>query len=232
MKKSFKFICIYCTISLVLLSTILPLILSNNTAFSTPDNPLKGKIILIDPGHGGIDGGTNSGNILEKNINLEASIILKTELINRGAKVMMTRDKDVSLENLCKDNDYRHRRDLKARVNMINTNDIDAYISIHVNAVNNAPYVKGPMVFYSNTNINSKTLASYVQDSLNTIAGTNRNPNVADYFLLTNVRKTGILVELGFITNNEDKNLLIKKDYLKKLSTGIVIGLEKYFENK
>lgn len=217
---------------MVLLSTILPLILSNNTAFSTPDNPLKGKIILIDPGHGGIDGGTNSGNILEKNINLEASIILKTELINRGAKVMMTRDKDVSLENLCKDNDYRHRRDLKARVNMINTNDIDAYISIHVNAVNNAPYVKGPMVFYSNTNINSKTLASYVQDSLNTIAGTNRNPNVADYFLLTNVRKTGILVELGFITNNEDKNLLIKKDYLKKLSTGIVIGLEKYFENK
>ncbi|WP_085112619.1 N-acetylmuramoyl-L-alanine amidase [Thermoanaerobacterium sp. PSU-2] len=232
MKKSFKFICIYCTISLVLLSTILPLILSNNAAFSATDNPLKGKIILIDPGHGGIDGGTSSGNILEKSINLEASLILKTELINRGAKVIMTRDKDTSLENLCKDNDYRHRRDLKARVNMINNYNIDAYISIHVNAVNNAPYVKGPMVFYSNTNINSKTLASYVQDSLNALAGTNRNPNVADYFLLTNAKKTGILVELGFITNNDDKNLLVKKDYLKKLSTGIVIGLEKYFKNK
>lgn len=217
---------------MVLLSTILPLIFNTNAAFSAQHSPLKDKTILIDPGHGGIDGGTSSGNILEKNINLEASLILKTELLRRGSKVIMTRDKDVSLENLCKDNDYRHRRDLKARVNIINNNNIDAYISIHVNAVNNAPYVKGPMVFYSNTNINSKTLASYVQDSLNAIAGTNRNPNVADYFLLTNAKKTGILVELGFITNNDDKNLLVNKDYLKKLSEGIAVGLEKYFESK
>ncbi|WKV08815.1 N-acetylmuramoyl-L-alanine amidase [Thermoanaerobacterium sp. CMT5567-10] len=237
MKKIFtsdrfkKFNYIYCTISVVLLSTILLFISNTLIAFSTT-NELKGKTILIDPGHGGIDGGTSSGNLLEKNINLEASMILKSKLISHGAKVIMTRDKDVSLENLCNDNDYRHRRDLKARVNMINDNKIDIYLSIHVNAVSNAPYVKGPMVFYSNTNENSKSLAEYIQVSLNVAAGVNRNPNIANYFLLTNAKKTGILVELGFITNINDKNLLQSKEYLSKLSDAIIDGLEKYFKSK
>ncbi|MDI3476750.1 MAG: N-acetylmuramoyl-L-alanine amidase [Thermoanaerobacterium sp.] len=226
-----KFNYIYCTISVVLLSTILLFISNTLIAFSTT-NELKGKTILIDPGHGGIDGGTSSGNLLEKNINLEASMILKSKLISHGAKVIMTRDKDVSLENLCNDNDYRHRRDLKARVTMINDNKIDIYLSIHVNAVSNAPYVKGPMVFYSNTNENSKSLAEYIQESLNVAAGVNRNPNIADYFLLTNAKKTGVLVELGFITNINDKNLLQSKEYLSKLSDAIIDGLEKYFKNK
>ncbi|AST56329.1 N-acetylmuramoyl-L-alanine amidase [Thermoanaerobacterium thermosaccharolyticum] len=237
MKKIFssgsfkKFNYIYCTIFVVLLSTILLFICNTLIAFSTP-NELKGKTILIDPGHGGIDGGTSSGNLLEKNINLEASMILKSKLISHGAKVIMTRDKDISLENLCNDNDYRHRRDLKSRVNMINNNKIDVYLSIHVNAVANAPYVNGPMVFYSNANESNKTLALYIQKSLNAATGINRNPNIADYFLLTNAKKTGVLVELGFITNNSDKNLLQSREYLSKLSDGIIDGLEKYFKNE
>lgn len=237
MKKIFSFSVfkkynyIYCTILVVLLSTILLFISNSLSAFSSP-NALKGKTILIDPGHGGIDGGTSSSNLLEKNINLDTSLILKSKLMAQGAKVIMTRDKDISLENLCSDNDYRHKRDLKARVNMINNNKIDMYLSIHVNAVSNAPYVKGPMVFYSNTNENSKSLAEYIQESLNIATGVNRNPNLADYFLLTNAKKTGVLIELGFITNSSDKNLLQSKEYLSKLSDGIIDGITKYFKNK
>lgn len=216
---------------MVLLSTILLFISNSLSAFSSP-NALKGKTILIDPGHGGIDGGTSSSNLLEKNINLDTSLILKSKLMAQGAKVIMTRDKDISLENLCSDNDYRHKRDLKARVNMINDNKIDIYLSIHVNAVSNAPYVKGPMVFYSNTNENSKSLAEYIQESLNIATGVNRNPNLADYFLLTNAKKTGVLIELGFITNSSDKNLLQSKEYLSKLSDGIIDGITKHFKNK
>lgn len=223
-----KHIYIYFTIVMVLLTMTLLFygIFSNAFSYSVP---LSGKTVLIDPGHGGIDGGTNSGNVLEKNINLNASLILKSKLISQGAHVIMTRDKDISLENFYKDNDYRHRRDLKARVSMINDNNIDIYLSIHVNAISNAPHVKGPMVFYSNTNKNNNYLAEEIQKSLNNATGVDRKPTLADYYLLTNAKKTGVLIELGFITNKDDKNLLQSKEYLSKLSDSIIEGITLYF---
>lgn len=226
-----KYIYFYCTILLVLLSILFIFydIKSNYYVFS-PSNNLSGKTILIDPGHGGIDGGTSSSNILEKNINLEAALILKAKLSSMGANVIMTRDKDISLENLCKNNDYRHRRDLMARVNMINENKIDLYLSIHVNAVTNAPYVRGPMVFYSNINGKSKLLSDEIQKSLSKFSDTSRDAKLADYYLLVNSKKPGVLIELGFITNDKDFKLLQNKEYLSEISNSIIAGISSYFQ--
>ena len=62
--------------------------------------PLSGKVIVIDPGHGGIDGGASFNNVLEKNMNLEVSLKLKRMLERDGANVILTRAKDVSLDHL------------------------------------------------------------------------------------------------------------------------------------
>lgn len=217
----------YLMISLI----IIVIILIKNTAMNvfSYSSPLYGKIILIDPGHGGIDGGANVGNVLEKNINLDAAIILKSKLESYGAKVILSRNKDISLENLYKDNDLRHKRDLKARVYMINNQNIDVFISLHVNAINNDPNVKGPMIFYSDINLRSRIVAECIQYTLNKITGINREPYIADFYLLKNAKKPGILLEMGFITNEHDKNLLLDKKYLSKLSEGITDGLIEYF---
>lgn len=230
-RKKLFYILSFILFSISIYIIIIAIILIKNTAMDVFSylSPLYGKTILIDPGHGGIDGGSNVGNVLEKNINLDAAIILKSKLESYGAKVILTRNKDISLENIYKDNDYRHKRDLKARVYMINSQNIDVFISLHVNAITNNPYAKGPMIFYNKDNVKSRIVAECVQNILNKIAGTNREPYTADFYLLKNAKKPGILLEMGFITNEHDKNLLLDKKYLSKLCEGITNGLIEYF---
>lgn len=196
-------------------------------------NPLAGRKIVIDPGHGGIDGGANDRDFLEKDINLAVAKKLHQELSKSGAIVTLTRKEDTALDQLSSDDSSRHRRDLNARVAIIEKDQPDIFLSIHVNANRHKPASSGSMVFYNKQVLNTEALADAIQTRLNKVTEKHglkkHQQQPAGYFLLKNTTHTGAIIELGFMTNQRDKKLLKQGQYQSELTRGIVEGLKEYF---
>ena len=187
---------------------------------------LLGKVITVDPGHGGRDPGTRYGNILEKDLNLEISKQLEKELTKKGAIVYMTRDKD---EDLSSKYDVRKKRgDLYRRLMFIKKNKSDLYLSIHLNWYNNS-YYGGVEVLYNDINKNNKILASNIKDAFVESNIKTRNIKKTTLYMYKNTYTSGVLIECGFLSNKNDRYLLQKADYQKKISTIITKGVISYF---
>lgn len=186
-------------------------------------------IILIDPGHGGIDGGAKSKNgTIEKNINLLIASKLKKSLEDAGYLVYMTREEDSQL-------DTRKAKDLTARCQMKKDTKCDAFISIHQNIFPQASCF-GAQVWYA-SNDYSKLLAEGIQDSLKeTIDDKNKRVAKAakeQYKILRDgYEGASILVECGFLSNYEEEQRLKSDEHQDKIVKGITNGVNKYFENK
>ncbi len=185
-------------------------------------------IIYIDAGHGGFDGGANSKDnlIIEKDITLQASLFLKNYLEKTGYKVYLTREKDCALGNTKK-------KDIYKRVDLINKSNCLLYISIHANSYP-ASSVKGAQVFYSSNNITNKILSNKIMMYIKTLDATNKRieKEIKGKYLLDYVNKTGCLVELGFLTNQDDLYKLTNEDTLKELSFMIYLGILEYLEEQ
>jgi len=189
--------------------------------------------IVVDAGHGGIDGGANREGLLEKDLNLDISKKLELLLIQKGYRVVMTRQTDISLDHLDSSDSSRHKRDLKARVNIINTSKAQLFLSIHVNCVMTNPRADGSIVFYSDKFASSKDMATCIQRTLNKMIvnyspRTVHDPKVADFFILRNSTIPGVLVETAFISNNDEKKLLADDGFRQKLSEAIACGAEQF----
>lgn len=186
-------------------------------------------IILIDPGHGGIDGGAKSKNgTIEKNINLLIATKLKNELENAGYIVYMTRDEDSQLDD-------KKVKDLNARCQMKKDTKCDAFISIHQNMFPQASCF-GAQAWYA-ANDSSKLLAEDIQSSLKeTIDDNNKRiPKAAkeQYRILRDGYEGAcVLVECGFLSNHEEEQRLKSDEHQDKIVKGIINGVNKYFENK
>lgn len=199
--------------------------------------PLAGKTIVIDPGHGGIDGGTyNRDGTLEKNINLQVAMELKSLLEKNGANVVMTRTKDVALDKLNGKSEYRHKRDLIARADIINRVRPDIFISVHVNADTSSTTVRGPMVFYFRGSEEGQRLAGFLQKRLEEAYEKSgqtvrkRKPlSNSSLFLLCNTKVPGAIVEIGFITNPQDRMLLKSLEFQRKISQHLLYAIKDYF---
>ncbi len=188
--------------------------------------PVAKKVILIDPGHGGIDSGKiGDRDTFEKDINLQISKKLQSYLEQGGSYVLMTRTTDEAL-GPDKSSDMAKRRGLA------NNNEVDILVSIHQNAYASAS-AKGAQVFYFNTSDNSKLLAECIQSELTTYLkqkSRGANPN-SSYYVLRRTTVPAVIVECGFLTNwNEMKNLESSK-YQDKVAWGIYMGIIKYFES-
>jgi len=227
-------------ISLALLISVIAIhyLYGHNFAVSVLSTwlPLSGKVIIIDPGHGGIDGGATYNRILEKDINLDVSLKLKKMLENEGANVILTRSKDISLDHLNKKSEYRHKRDLISRVDIINNTMPDIFLSIHVNAEKSSPKTAGPMVFYHFDSVNSRRLAQYLQKKLEEAYAEvgHTTPKRKPYgntslFILKNTKPPGVIVELGFITNSRDRQLLTTQNFQTRIAKAIVLAIREYF---
>ncbi len=237
-KKTIRRNNIFLLLTLLVLALIMRYLCGQSPAISVFRAwvPLSGRLIVIDPGHGGIDGGASYKNVLEKNINLEVSLKLKRMLEKEGVNVIMTRAKDISLDHLNKKNEYRHKRDLISRVDIINKTAPDIFLSIHVNAERSSSKTVGPMVLYFLNSMESKQLAYSLQKKLEqayTQAShkiPSRKPvgNLSLY-ILRNTKVPGVIVELGFITNSTDRELLTTQDFQKRISTAIVLAIKEYF---
>lgn len=194
------------------------------------------KIILIDPGHGGIDGGAKSKNgTIEKDINLQISLKLKSKLECKGYKVFMTRDEDGGLYQNGKTVREKKIEDLKNRRKMKSEVGCDMFISIHQNMF---PQSKcfGAQVWYAN-NDNSSKAATCIQDSLKEIVKDN-NKRVAKpagdaYMILRDqLDVASILVECGFLSNPDEEARLKSEDHQNSIVEGISLGVDKYFNLK
>lgn len=198
------------------------------------------RTIVIDPGHGGIDGGTNDkGGFLEKKVNLDIGLKLKKELEKEGFNVIMTREKDVSLEEFSDINASRHRKDLDARKNIINQAKPIVFVSIHVNSNISSKEARGVQIYYHPTSEDSKIFAETISYSINEHVYNNflKTDSLKvkvlseDFFVLRETSHTGILIEAGFMTNPIDKLLLESEEYQGKIAFAIKEGLKKYIED-
>ncbi|MFI3251618.1 MAG: N-acetylmuramoyl-L-alanine amidase [bacterium] len=184
------------------------------------------KIIYIDPGHGGYDGGAFVDGVKEADINLAISLELKSILEDNGYKVLLTRDGDYDLST---DDNHKKRTDIQERVKLIENSEALFYISIHQNTYTNAIY-SGAQCFYNKYNGLSQLLAHNIQESIfKSLNNTTRVAKSIDgIYLIDNVEKPGVLVECGFMSNVEEFNLLKDSDYQNQFAKSIYYGLLSY----
>lgn len=188
---------------------------------------LLGKVIYIDPGHGGKDPGTVYKYIYEKDINLDICLKLQKVLESEGAIVYLTRYGDYDLSN----NSYsRKKSDLNNRAKIINESGADIYISIHLNSISSSTW-KGAQVFYDDVNEKNIEIANLFQEQLKKDLKTNREVKEIKTMLMNRkIKVPGILIEAGFLSNPNDRYLLRQDDYQYKICNSIRDGLIKYFE--
>lgn len=179
--------------------------------------PLFGRLIVLDPGHGGLDPGSLFKNEYEKDYNLLFSKTLAQELEKLGATVITTRDGDYDLSN--PSSTSRKRTDFNNRIKLIDESGADLYISLHMNYLNNSKYY-GSQVFFSNANKQNKIIADLFQSELNEYFGFNKSTKKIgnDKYMYQRLKTKGILIEYGFMSSYRDRNNLKKEEYRKELA--------------
>lgn len=192
------------------------------------------KVILIDPGHGGMDGGAVSkSGVNEKDINLKIGLLLKEELESMGYEVCMTRESD---EGLYSDNGTVRQKkieDLNKRCNMKKNSNCDLFISIHIDKFQD-PKLCGIGAWYSN-NPESEKLAHIIHENIKKDVNekNKRLPKPAKEaykVLRCNDTMPGIIMECGFISNPKELENLVNSDYQKLLATTFAKSIKQYFE--
>lgn len=180
-------------------------------------NALAGKVIVVDPGHGGNDNGTTGSSFatLEKTINLQVSLMLRNMLESAGAKVIMTRPDDRKLT-------------LQQRVDVAIQNKADIFVSVHHNWIDN-PQTNGTIVFYYSQG-NSSKLASLVQNEIVKTANyKDLQSRYGNYYVLRENPVPSILVEVGFLSNYTEEIRLRSEKQQQLAAEGIYKGIVQYF---
>lgn len=194
------------------------------------------KVILIDPGHGGIDGGAKSkAGTIEKDINLAISKCLKEELQAKGYKVEMTREEDIGLYDKAQKIKEKKSEDLLNRCKKKKEVNCDVFISIHQNSFPQSKYY-GAQVWHAN-NEKSKVLADIIQNSLKENIDKNNNrvaKNAEDKYKILRDGNEGanVIVECGFLSNEAEDAKLNTPEYQKKLAEAIAKGVDAYYAAK
>lgn len=184
-----------------------------NVAFAS-EKQLQ-NIVILDPGHGGVDPGTVIDNIKEKDINLKIALKVKEKLEQKNITVLLTRDGDYDLAS--PEVNRRKKSDFDHRIRRINESGANYYISIHLNYLENKSYF-GPQVFYTKEN---KDLAIQMQNDFNKTLNVNREakkiPNTI--YMYSKLKVPGVLIECGFLSNDEERKKLLDDNYIDNLAS-------------
>lgn len=186
--------------------------------------------LIIDPGHGGVDGGATSvTGVLESNLNLEISLRLKDVCNLLGIKTIIIRTDDRSVYTEGETIAQKKISDLKQRVKIANNTENAILISIHQNYFSDERY-RGAQVFYGKSE-NSKELAFNMQkklvETLNPKSNRKSKP-ASGIYLMEKIQCPGLLVECGFLSNREEAQNLQDPQYQKKLCCTIAAVLSSY----
>ncbi|MEK4080420.1 N-acetylmuramoyl-L-alanine amidase [Solibacillus sp. FSL K6-1781] len=183
-------------------------------------SPIKDRIIILDPGHGGKDPGAVNSGSTEKAIVLKVGNLVKQKLEANGAKVFTTRSGDTYPS-------------LQERVKFTKDKFGEVYVSIHVNSATSTS-AKGTETYYSITTGDQyeedKKLATYINNEIVKNADMkNRGVKEAQYYVTRNMIIPSVLVELGFISNAEDRKKLINDKYVEIYAQSIYNGIVDYY---
>ena len=184
------------------------------------------KTVIIDPGHGGIDVGTvGIDGSLEKNINLSISLDLYDFLMVSGINTVLTRDGDYEMYRA---GEQRTKSDLYNRMDYINSVPNSILISIHQNHFENEAEW-GTQVWYSPNDEISPTLADKILQSVKkNIQPENKRENkISDnsYYILYKAQKPSVMVECGFVSNENENKRLQDKEYQRDMAYSILVGI-------
>lgn len=204
-------------------------VMKDKLIWKTIPTPLAGKTIVIDPGHGGRDGGAKGqDNTEEKVIALDVSKRLRDYLEQAGAVVYLTReeDKDLAGEKFI---GRRKAADIRNRLAFIHEKDADFFVSIHLNSLPSSRW-SGAQTFYYDRFPENKHLATMIQaEIIRNLQNTTRKPlEKRDMYLLKHAEIPGALVEIGFLSNDVELQLLKDKQYQEKMAVSIYQGMIRY----
>lgn len=209
--------------------TTMPRLPADNAAADRTEDEnsrLEGKVICLDPGHGGSDSGSlGPTGTMEKDNTLAISLLLKEKLEKNGATVVMTRDADVDVAYT----DATASEEMRARVDAANNAQADLFISIHNDSFTSSTATGTTTFYYSDKD--SIKLATLVQRSLTEKIGTkNRGARFASFYSLRYTIMPAILVEVAFISNPVEEMLLSSVDGRDNAAESICDGILKYFK--
>lgn len=203
---------------------------SANTS-NTWSLPLAGKVIALDAGHGGPDGGAVSRQgVIEKDVNLAITLYLRDYLQQAGALVVMTREGDYDLASeSTKELFKRKTEDLKQRVRKIEDSRADLFISLHLNSIPSNRW-RGAQTFFPPNNEESRKLAELIQSEIrHNLQNTQRLAKTEDtIYLLKALQMPSALVEVGFLSHPEESDLLRDEKYQRKVAAAVYNGILRY----
>ena len=189
--------------------------------------------IIIDAGHGGEDGGTQSNDgTLEKDLNLDIALRLCELLKKQGVNVILTRDTDTLLYD--RNTDYKGRKkllDAQARLKIAEDNPNAIFVSIHQNSFS-SPQYSGLQVWYSGNNANSLPLAEAIQSSVKSTLQPDNNRAVklsgSNVYIMQNIKNPAVLIECGFLSNPAEAKKLSDPTYRQNLSQVLCDAIMEY----
>lgn len=190
---------------------------------------LKGKVICIDPGHGGTDVGAighiGGKEVYEKNITLSIALPLRDMLKSAGAKVVMTRENDKDVYGPWADADP----ELQARCDVANEAHADAFVSIHIDSFSNSS-VDGTTAYYNAKSSKDLLLAQMMhQATMNSLSIPDRGVKSNDFYVNVHTAMPSVLMEMGFITNGHRVKMLTSTWGPRGIAQSLFNGLVNYF---
>jgi N-acetylmuramoyl-L-alanine amidase len=215
----------------VLVATLLTFVLCISALYEKPvSNSNVNKIrIVLDAGHGGVDGGVSGvkTNIKESELNLKVVKILEQYLVGAGMNVVLTRSTDAGLYRVASGN--LKRKDMEKRKEIIHKAQPHLVISVHMNKYSLSER-RGAQVFYKGGDESSKILAESIQDCFNDMEEAVRECSAltGNYYILNCSEFPSIIAECGFLSNPQDEALLLTEEYQDSIAYAIFKGVVGY----
>ncbi len=190
---------------------------------------LAGKLVVVDPGHGGRDPGASAGGVAEKHIVLAIGLQLRDLLEQAGAAVVMTRTEDADLSQPIPG--QKKRTDLLARAALVADARPEVMLSIHANSFSSSRW-RGAQVFFNEKDHRNRVLAEAIQAELVQVTGVDRAVAKDRHQLLLKVVEVpAVCVEVGFLTNAEDLAMMQDPREQTRLAWAICRGLAAYLRD-
>ena len=225
-------------LAVVLSLAVLSAAVAGGYEYITAWNAVKERqVIILDAGHGGFDGGAVAPDgTVEKDINLKIALTLKDFLKQGGFEVIMTRESDVSTDDVETNKiATRKKSDLKNRLGLMKDNPNAVFVSIHLNKFTTSA-ANGSQVFYSAERGESKVLGDCIQKSIvQLLQPENTRVNkqaTSSTYLLYNATVPAVLVECGFLSNSAELKRLKDDEYQKKMAFSIFCGIVSFFSEE
>ena len=198
---------------------------------ATSAQPVFEKTIVIDAGHGGIDGGATGkqSGVSESYLNLQYALCLQKICEQFGYRVVLTRKDMNGLYSITAPN--KKKSEMEKRKQIIEAAKPDFVVSLHMNSFGSGT-TRGAHVFYAQHSVSGKALAESVAEELfENIEYAHKEAKAGDYYVLNCTSAPSILVECGFLSNQEEEMILQDENYIQRFCYHIFCGILMYMKN-